>query len=278
MIDAFHLLDTGYCRASEANLICGGRRQTVDYHALIGLLHHTREGWLLFDTGYSGPHLAAATAHLPYRLYRWLLPAHTQPQQSALAQMACLGLASADIRHIIISHFHPDHIGGIKDFPHARFVCDRRAWDEARTKKGTAALRRGLLPDLIPDDFADRALFCDFDNDPPLSGIEKTHDLFGDGTLLLVPLPGHARGQMGLRVPATPHGSVFLLADSVYLSRSVRENTPPHALTNLFTDDAHAVRDTVAHLHTFYEKYPDVILLPTHCPEAFARVAEWGTP
>ena len=88
MIDAFFLLDTGYCKASEAALVRGGAwNRTVDCHALVALLHHTREGWLLFDTGYAGPRLASATARFPYRLYRWLLPAHTRPEQSAAAQL-----------------------------------------------------------------------------------------------------------------------------------------------------------------------------------------------
>lgn len=278
MIDAFYLLDTGYCQVLEASLMSGGAWRTVNCHALAALLHHTREGWLLWDTGYNGPRLAAATARLPYRLYRWLLPAHTQPEQSAVAQLARFGLVPADIGHVVVSHFHPDHIGGMGDFPHARLVCARAAWEEASGKKGSAALRRGILPGLIPGDFAARARFCDFDDGPVLPGMGKTHDLFGDQSLLIVPLPGHARGQIGLFAPDTlPCGSVFLIADAVYLSRCVRENRPPHPVTNLFMDNRRAAVDTVARLHGFHQQNPEVILLPTHCPEAHARVAEeWG--
>ncbi len=275
MIDAFYLLDTGYCHALETFLIRGGAWKPVRCHALCALLHHQREGWVLFDTGYS-PHLMQATTRLPYRLYRWLLPAHSRPDQSGLAQIRGKGLALADIRHVVVSHFHPDHIGGLHDFRQARFVCDRAAWEQASTNKGLMALRRGLLPGLLPANFAQRARFCNPFNGPTLPGFGPTHDLFGDQSLLLVPLPGHARGQVGLFAPQSPRGAVFLLADSVYLSRSVRENIPPHPITHLFVDDAQAVTDTVSRLHTFHQTRPDAVLLPTHCPEAFARVSEWG--
>lgn len=277
MIDALYLLDTGYCRASEASLIRGGARRSVECHALIALIHHTREGWILFDTGY-GPRLNVATARFPYRLYRWLLPAYSRPEQSAAMQVTRFGLMADTIRHVIVSHFHPDHIGGIWDFPNAHFVCDRAAWEEAGSKNGMEALRKGLLPGLIPADFTDRASLCDSYKRPGLPGIGPVHDLFEDGTLLLVPLPGHARGQIGLFVPETPRGSVFLVADAAYLTRSLCENIPPAPITNRFADDGRAVAGTVARLHDFQRDHPEVILLPTHCPEAFARLATWGVP
>ena len=275
-IDALYLLDTGFCRAREASLIRGGANKTVDCHALVALIHHRREGWLLFDTGYNAARLADATARLPFRAYRYLLPPHSRPEQSAAHQIAGFGLTPNDIRHIIVSHFHPDHAGGLCDFPQSHFVCDRAAWNDAQEKTGFAALRRGLLPALLPSDFEGRTEFCDNCDGPSLPGLGKTRDVFGDGSVLLVPLPGHARGQIGLFVPQSPRGSVFLIADGVYLTRSIRENKPPGKVTNLFADDSRAVVQTVSRLHEFHKACPEVTLVPTHCPEAFACVAEWG--
>ncbi len=277
IIDALFLLDTGFCRAREASLIQGGANKTVDCHALVALIHHSREGWLLFDTGYNTERLAQATARLPFRAYRQLLPAYSRPEQSVVCQIARFGLSPGDIRHIIVSHFHPDHAGGLCDFPQARFVCDRAAWDDTQARTGFAALRQGLLPALLPNDFAERAQFCDdYSDGTNLPGLGKTRDVFGDQSLLLVPLPGHARGQIGLFIPQSPRGPVFLVADGAYLMRSIRENKPPGAITNLFADDSKAVVQTVSRLHEFHQARPDVALVPTHCAEAFARVAEWG--
>jgi glyoxylase-like metal-dependent hydrolase (beta-lactamase superfamily II) len=277
MIDALYLLDTGYCRASESSLIQGGARRLIDCHALVALLHHTREGWLLFDTGYA-PLLTEATALFPYLLYRWMFFAHAKPEQAVAAQLSRFGLTPADIQQVIVSHFHPDHASGLVDFPASRFVATRTAWNAVQGVTGMTALRRGFLPTLVPSDFASRAHLLDKPNGPELPELGATYDLFGDGSVLLVPLPGHAKGQIGLFAPDTPRGPVCLVTDAAYQTRSLRENRPPAPITHLFVDDGAAVAETVARLHRFHKQRPDVLLLPTHCPEAFARVAEWGAP
>jgi glyoxylase-like metal-dependent hydrolase (beta-lactamase superfamily II) len=107
--------------------------------------------------------------------------------------------------------------------------------------------------------------------DPPLPGLGPTHDLYGDGSLQLVRLPGHARGQMGL-LAYTERGPIFFVADSCWMARSVRENRGPSAVGNLIADDARAVAATVAALHTFALARPDVLIVPSHCPETFAQL------
>jgi glyoxylase-like metal-dependent hydrolase (beta-lactamase superfamily II) len=100
--------------------------------------------------------------------------------------------------------------------------------------------------------------------------------LFGDGSLALVTLPGHARGQLGL-LARTDRGPVLFAADSCWLRRSIRERRLPHPITNLIVDDPRAVRATIERLHTFAVAWPEVVILPSHCPEAFEKeVMAWG--
>jgi hypothetical protein len=49
---------------------------------------------------------------------------------------------------------------------------------------------------------------------------------------------------------------------------------PPHAFTDFFADDGHVARDTLSRLHRFHLARPDVEIVPTHCPEAYARLVE----
>jgi glyoxylase-like metal-dependent hydrolase (beta-lactamase superfamily II) len=271
-----HILDTGYCLASERHLIRGGRRQSVRCHALVALLEHPAHGWLLWDTGYA-PRIWDATARLPYRLYRRATPLRLDPDLALARQLSHFGLAPGDIGHVVLSHFHADHLAGLRDFPQATLVAAREAFRDVTGRRGWSALRRAFLPDLLPGgDVAARAhLLPDPFTDEPLPHLGPTHDLFGDGALRLVRLPGHARGQLGLLAQTERRGPLFFVADACYLTRSIRENRPPHPATNLFADDGRAVRDTLARLHRFAQARPDVTFVPTHCPEAFAReVAE----
>jgi glyoxylase-like metal-dependent hydrolase (beta-lactamase superfamily II) len=267
-----HVLDTGHCVHLEGVMIRGGRWSVVECHCLVALLEHPRHGWVLWDTGYA-PRMLEETRRLPFRLYRAMTPLRLRKELAVVAQLPRLGLSPRDIRTVIVSHFHADHLCGLRDFPEAHFVTSRAAYDYASSRSGWQALRRGLVPALVPDDFADRATLIDRFGDELLGPLGSAHDLFGDGTLRLVPLPGHARGQIGLHA-STTRGPVLFPADSAWMSAAIRELRPPHAVTHGLVDDAAAVHDTLRCLHEFAAEHPEVTLAPTHCPEAYRTLAE----
>ncbi len=269
----YHLLDTGYCTAAERNVIAGGRRQVMQWHALAALIEHPTQGWLLWDTGYA-PHMFDATARWPERAYRLLVPMYCTPEQAVLQQLSRFGLQASDIGQVIISHFHGDHVAGLRDFPQAIFRADQAATDEVLRHRGLNALRRGLLPALLPDDFAERVrpLPLTRRDHPLLSAFGAVHDLFGDGSLCCVALPGHARGQIGL-LAQTEHRPIFLIADGAWCRRAIRERRPPPWHANLIADNPAELRRTLARLHTFAQAHPAVRIIPTHCPEVYAGEA-----
>lgn len=265
----FHVLDTGYCLASEHHIMRGGRRRPVHCHALVALWRHPHHGWGLWDTGYA-PRIWEATNAWPYRLYRYATPFRIVPHQAAVCQLAHFGLQASDIRFVILSHFHADHIAGVCDFPEARIIVQQTAYDAVAGLHGFGAIRRAFLPALLPGDFRERSWFITSFTDRSLPALGGTCDLFGDGTLQLVDLPGHARGQMGL-LARTPRSQVLLAADGAWVTKAIRQDCPPHQCTHLVCDDARQMRATLRRLHDFSLACPDVCLLPTHCPEVYAR-------
>jgi glyoxylase-like metal-dependent hydrolase (beta-lactamase superfamily II) len=261
-----YVLDTGSCLALEATIIRGGRWRVVECPCLVALLHHPEHGWVLWDTGYA-PRMLEVTRRLPYRLYRYLTPLRLRPGLAVVDQLARLGLAAGDIRTVVISHFHADHLCGLRDFPAARFVATEEAWEATSGRTGVRALRQGYLPGLVPDDFAERAELLSVFTGPALGSLGPTHDLFGDGSLRLVRLPGHARGQLGLWAP-TERGPLLFVADGAWHSASIWERRPPHLVTHAILDDPAAARTTLERLYEFQREFPSVALVPTHCPEA----------
>ncbi|HVU66498.1 MAG TPA: MBL fold metallo-hydrolase [Ktedonobacteraceae bacterium] len=269
-----HILDTGYCLARESHLLRGGARRLVACHSLVALLRHPEHGWLLWDTGYA-PRMLEVTRRLPFALYRAATPLRLRPELAVVAQLERLGLRADDIRRVLISHFHADHIAGLRDFPRADYIATRQAYDDVATRQGLAALRRAFIPALLPEHFERRVtLLAPFQGES-LPALGATHDLFGDGSLRLLELPGHARGQMGL-LARTGRGWVLFAADGCWMRRAVRENRPPSRLTHFFVDNPAMVRATIQRLHLFAAERPDVLIVPSHCPEAFAGEVEAG--
>jgi glyoxylase-like metal-dependent hydrolase (beta-lactamase superfamily II) len=265
----FHLLDTGHCVVAECDVLRGASRRPIECHSLVGLIEHPTAGWMLWDTGYAA-RMFTATAGWPYLLYRLATPLRLRPELEAIQQIARWGLKASDIRRVIISHFHADHVAGLLDFPEAELITSADGYSDVAPRNGLNALRKGFLPSLVPADFTRRALFITSFQGPELPTLGPTHDLMDDGSLLLVRLPGHARGQIGM-LAHTERGRVLFAADGAWFSRSYREKRLPGRSTYAIVDDADAVGATIEKLHDFAQACPDVLIIPTHCPEIYAR-------
>ena len=248
----------------------GAGRAPVRFPALVVVVEHP-DGTVLFDTGYA-PRVRAAMAHGLDRVYGGLLPVHVEPDASAAAQLAARGVDPAAVRYVVLSHLHADHVGGLLDFPAARVVADPGAVALARRVRGFGLLRRGLLPALLPDDLPDRlvdpaslppAAAADLD---PLTG---ARDLLGDGRLLVVPLPGHSAGHLGL-VVRTPGTDLVLVGDAAWHTRAVTHGELPHPVARAVTADWAAYRGTLAALDDLARRRTGVLVLPSHDEDAIA--------
>lgn len=269
------LLQAGYTTAPEAIILRGGRWQKIKIPALLGLIEHPRRGPILFDTGY-GPRFFSETRRWPASLYPKITPVTLAATDTAAAQLAARGIAPADVRFIILSHFHADHVGGLFDFPCAQFIYPAAALAAVRGKSGLAALRAGYLPGLLPPNFLARGRAlqpADFGPLPAdLAPFERGVDIFGDGSLLGVNLPGHAVGQMGLFLRDESRGPVLLATDACWHSRAYRELLFPHPIINRILPDAAAYQTTLTRLHQLHRRRPDLHIIPSHCPERAATL------
>ena len=268
-----HFIQAGFCRHCEAMTRRGGSWRPAIFPALAGLILH-ESGPVLFDTGYD-PAFFAATQNFPQRLYRWLTPPEISPQTTVAAQLDRFNLRPEDIRCVILSHFHADHIAGLGQFPLARIICSRLGLQAARLGSEWSALRGGILRALIPPDFDQRASFfedCAAAVLPrELAPFDEAVDILGDGTILAVPLPGHATGQFGLVLRAKSGQLNFLAADAAWSSRAIRENCAPPRLTTALLGGTRDYRATLGQLHLLATRNPDVLITPSHCGERAAQ-------
>ncbi|RXZ79381.1 MBL fold metallo-hydrolase [Paenibacillaceae bacterium] len=273
---------TGYCMQREALSLQGSSWRSVPFPALFALIEHPEHGLILFDTGYS-ERFASATDSFPYRLYRWTTPVVTAGYGSAAELLEAKGYRPSDVRMIVVSHFHADHICGLSDFPNAQFVCSRKAYLSVKGLTGFAAVKRAYLPGLLPPDFEERACWTEELKQVDISGafmpLRRAFDVLGDGSLLVVDLPGHASHQIGLLVKS-PSGEadVLLGADASWSMQAVRENRPPHPLAYLVIDEAKPFKETFRMLVALHRSNPELRMLFTHCHKAWQQSVDFKMP
>ncbi len=272
-----HLLTVGYCRHCERMTRSGGRWRSTVFPATVGLMLHPREGPILYDTGYA-EHFHEATTPFPERLYRWATPVHLDEAQRLPNQLALHGVRLADIRWCLISHFHADHIAGLRDLPNARFICMRADYDAMRQCSRVGGLRQGMLPALLPPDFEQRVVFAESRPVRKPAGawvpFGQGYDLFGDNSMVAVALPGHTPAQMGLYLRDQRNREVFLCADAAWSRHAWTEFDLPALPTRAVMHDWSAYERTLVHLRALSHAAPNLAILPSHCTESLAMYKE----
>lgn len=202
-------LDAPTLTVDKSLLMVGGSGQcTVPLPAF--LIEHPK-GLVLFDTG-----LAPQAATDPESVYGEL--AHHFDMSFSVdltldAQLKQLGYKMSDIKYVVASHTHFDHTGGLYLFPEAQFFV------------GEGDIQYCFWPDP-----AGAGFFRPADIEPTRGynwrEIPKCdHDIFGDGSLVILWTPGHTPGELSLLV-RLPGRNFILTGDTVHL-REQLENAHP---------------------------------------------------
>lgn len=266
----------GYSTHREAIVMRGGSWKSIAFPAVFAVITHPRIGIILYDTGYSA-RFFEETRNFPARLYAMITPVVYEARDNAAVQLKDLGIDPADVKYIITSHFHADHVGGLKDFPNTKFICSRAGYESVKPRRGLNAVKAGFLAGLIPNDFEVRALYVENQSqvalDSSYAPFQSGYDIFKDGSCYLVDLPGHVVGQLGLFITAEDQKRYFLIADACWVSRAYQELRYPHPITQLITSNYKEYQDTLQKIYQFHRLHPEVIVVPTHCNEQYQDLA-----
>ena len=255
----------GVCTAPSLAFYPDGGLDQIEVPALFAVIDHPERGKILFDTGYS-ERFFPATQQLPARVFRWLTPAKVDSKTSAAGRLRARGIDPESIETILLSHFDPDHYGGLRDFPNATIICTAEAWGAVRGKTGFEALKARILPGHLPKDLTARLWLLPPFAGPAIGPFDASHDIFGDQSLRAVALPGHAPGQYGVFLE-TSERPLFLAADGCWTGRCLEEENPRGQFHLVIADDRKAQRDTYRRLRRLRQEMPDVAILPSHCPD-----------
>ncbi|WP_340084563.1 MBL fold metallo-hydrolase [Siminovitchia sp. FSL H7-0308] len=264
------VFNAGFCRAKHHHLVKNKPKTTMKIPALFFLIQHPVAGNLLFDTGYS-TRFYAYTATFPFSLMSAITPVHITDQENAATQLKAIGIAPEEIRHVLLSHLHVDHSGGVQDFKHARFFVDCKEWEFGQRAAWRLLLNGYIkkLYDQIP--LSKRTLLHFEKNGTPYGPFKHTIDLFQDGSIILISLPGHSIGQYGLLLNQPSGKRFFLLADAVYLNENYRTLTTGSWWSRLAHFNYKQMISWFSLFKQLEQNHPDLICIPSHDPAAYER-------
>jgi|ERR1043165_3714533 glyoxylase-like metal-dependent hydrolase (beta-lactamase superfamily II) len=263
---SFQWFQAGFCKHYACVTLQGGKFKKLRYPALCFFIQHPRFGNILYDTGYS-QRFCALTSSFPECIYQWITPV-TQTQDLKV-QLQAKNINPETINFIIISHFHSDHLGGLMDFPNAKFICHSEAWKSIKHLGRYRSLFRAFIPRLLPKDFEIRLQLLNHRQTIKLTSdmipFDTGYDILGDGSLIVIDLPGHAKGHIGVLFQDNMGKIIFLVGDSCWHKQSFQSLRMPSLLTYLFHDNKKTYVDTIQKLHQLYLKNPKIKIIPSHC-------------
>jgi glyoxylase-like metal-dependent hydrolase (beta-lactamase superfamily II) len=131
-------------------------------------------------------------------------------------QLAKLGLKPGQISLIGISHDHFDHTGQAADFPQAKLLMGKGDIDDMRG----------------PNKDEGKPLVHWLNDGGALEPVSGDKDVFGDGSVVMLDLPGHTPGHHGLLVKLAHKGYVLLSGDVTHFTTNYESNGVPSFNSN----------------------------------------------
>lgn len=187
---------------SDAYLYVGQQKTLTDSCYLIR--HGDR--YLLWDTGLPGELAGSSAGDGPFRM---------SLRTRIRDQLVRIGVRPEQVSFVGISHYHDDHIGQAADFPAATLLIGAEDWEAIRGRPESAARFRPWIA-----------------GGARVQSVPRDHDVFGDGSVVMLFMPGHTPGHHSLLVRLRDRAPLLLTGDLYHFTENVRNNGVPSFNTN----------------------------------------------
>lgn len=248
-------------RVPTAVVVEGRMRPPRLPNAMTGFVVEHPRARFLVDPGVCEQVRPRAIAQLPQPLRGVVDPGpDVVPTVRSLAQV---GIGVETIDFALPTHLHWDHVTGLLDLPglSTRVHGPELVW----MQEGRLAPAGG-----VRDSLASRPLETFELDGPPVLSFTRSHDVFGDGSVVLVDLSGHTPGSVGVLLRTTA-GPVLIAGDAAWHHRQVEEIRQKAAFPGLLVDsDREEAFRTLHRLHAVKDR---VRVVPTHDPDAARALA-----
>lgn len=222
------------------------------------LLEHPTRGRVLLDTGLRSGDCAYGTEPL------YWVPCRNSAGSDVVSRLGARGLGVQDISWIVMSHFHGDHASGLENL--LRLGAPKIATTREEIEDVQSVWRPvlGYEAEMLGRDMTVVTINSRLQSMP---AVGQAADFFGDGSLWLIPTPGHTRGEMSMLVNTRPRPTL-LTFDAAHLAADFELGIAPGA-----TVDKSAAQASIARLHALADAIPNVNVIYGHEPAQWTGVS-----
>lgn len=211
-----------HCSPVKASGVFGRREDRLWLPVSVYLVEHPK-GLVLVDTGWhrdmspegafdKRAQIACLGSRLLYEVNQGVLPLGEAVDE----QLAAMGIAPYDLEYVLLTHLDCDHANGLKLVAGAKRILAARDEIESVRKNAVARIR-------YQSRWWDGTGIEFFDWNGVDGPAGRSYDLFGDGGIVCVNIPGHADGLFAVKVTGEDGRFALLFSDGGYASRSWRE-------------------------------------------------------
>ena len=260
MIEQFWLFHCGYVGVPEGVIVEGApMRGTRKLPFLAALAFHSELGPILVDAPFG--HEGSRNMGVVYGALLQRTAQVFKPSWSIIPRIEQLGWRASEVNHILMTHLHFDHTGGMKELGHARFHVAEAEWSYASKLSRVGGLLNGYAVGdwrALGSRIEKLALPAYFDRE------DEGHDVFGDGSVFAHPLPGHSPGHTGYRFVLPEGREVFFVGDAAFTIPQITEGKGLGRFPTTFGADVHRATMTLHELREFHAENRDVELVSAH--------------
>jgi N-acyl homoserine lactone hydrolase len=253
------MLNLEHPKAQAAGLRSSEQPIVIYFHAL----RHPTRGLFIVDTGVERAFVSAPERALVRGVVAKLAKLDTLRVNVDLKTW--LGRQAQPLSGVFLTHMHLDHILGMPDVPRGTPVFTGPG--EAR-----AAGALNLFTRPITDRaFEGHATIAQWQFQPdPQQRFRGVVDIFGDGTLWALHVPGHTPGSTAY-LARTPKGPVLMLGDASHTSWGWEHGVEPGE----FSKDLKQSAESLAELEALVQRHPQIDVRLGHQPHG-QRLVQLG--
>jgi glyoxylase-like metal-dependent hydrolase (beta-lactamase superfamily II) len=201
-------LDCGTIQVNNLDLFSDtylyqGQKRTLT--ASCYLIQHGSD-YMIWDTG-----LPAGLKGAPMDDKAPLSPTLTQ---TLAEQLTALQVEPKQIALVGISHYHFDHVGQAATFPQAKLLIGKADFEALKTEPAPFGADPSLLAPWLKDGAA-------------VDEVTGDKDVYGDGSVTMLSMPGHTPGSYALLVRLAKTGAVLLSGDIVHFEEQFKAHGVP---------------------------------------------------